>query len=73
MCWFLLKDVYVVAVPAAYGPYDAEVQKKLLRAEKRKILEDLKEDEAFKAGDFHKRTNQTCKTANSAINFRVVW
>lgn len=59
-------------MPAAYGPYDAEVQKKLLRAEKRKILEDLKEDEAFKAGDFYKRTNQTCKIANSVINFRVV-
>lgn len=53
---FFSKDVYVVAVPAAYGPYDAEVQKKLLRAEKRKILEDLKEDEVFKAGDFYKRT-----------------
>jgi len=50
--WILLfKDVYVVAVPALSGPYDPEVQKRLIRAEKKKILEDLKEDEIFKAGD----------------------
>ncbi|KZC14473.1 Vacuolar protein sorting-associated protein 13C, partial [Dufourea novaeangliae] len=41
-----IEDVYIIAVPAANGAYDAEVQKKLIRAEKRKILEDLKEDEA---------------------------
>jgi hypothetical protein len=48
---FFFKDVYVLAVPALSGPYDSEVQKRLIRAEKRKILEDLKEDEIFKAGD----------------------
>lgn len=40
-----------MAVPAAHGAYDAEVQKKLTRAEKKKILEDLKEDEAYRAGN----------------------
>lgn len=42
--------MYIVAVPAAYGTYNAEVQKKLMRAEKKKILEDLKEDAAYRAG-----------------------
>lgn len=47
----LLKDVYAVAVPALSGPYDPEIQKRLIRAEKKKILEDLKEDEIFRAGN----------------------
>jgi len=47
----LLKDVYAVAVPALSGPYDPEIQKRLIRAEKKKILDDLKEDEIFKAGN----------------------
>lgn len=46
-----LKDVYAVAVPALSGPYDPEIQKRLIRAEKKKILEDLKEDEIFRAGN----------------------
>lgn len=46
-----LKDIYIVTVPIAYGPYDAEIQKRLIRAEKKKILEDLKEDETFKTGN----------------------
>lgn len=45
------KDIYAVAVPALSGPYDPEIQKRLIRAEKRKILEDLKEDEIFRAGN----------------------
>jgi len=48
---FFLKDVYAVAVPALSGPYDPEIQKRLIRAEKKKILDDLKEDEIFKAGN----------------------
>lgn len=43
-----IEDIYIVTVPIAYGPYDAEIQKRLIRAEKKKILEDLKEDETFK-------------------------
>lgn len=46
-----LKDVYAVAVPALSSPYDPEIQKRLIRAEKKKILEDLKEDEIFRAGN----------------------
>ncbi|KYM95926.1 Vacuolar protein sorting-associated protein 13C [Cyphomyrmex costatus] len=45
-----IEDVYVVAVPALSGPYDPEIQKRLMRAEKKKILDDLKEDEIFRAG-----------------------
>ncbi|EFN62404.1 Vacuolar protein sorting-associated protein 13A [Camponotus floridanus] len=45
-----IEDIYAVAVPALSGPYDPEIQKRLIRAEKKKILEDLKEDELFKAG-----------------------
>lgn len=45
------KDIYAVAVPALSGPYDPEIQKRLIRAEKKKILEDLKEDEIFRAGN----------------------
>ncbi|KAK9294042.1 hypothetical protein QLX08_011233 [Tetragonisca angustula] len=63
-----IEDVYVVAVPAAYGPYDAEVQKKLLRAEKRKILEDLKEDEAFKAELFDNLLASVTKNFQISIN-----
>lgn len=47
----LFKDVYAVAVPALSGAYDPEIQKRLIRAEKKKILEDLKEDEIFRAGN----------------------
>ncbi|KOX79049.1 Vacuolar protein sorting-associated protein 13C [Melipona quadrifasciata] len=63
-----IEDVYVAAVPAAYGPYDAEVQKKLLRAEKRKILEDLKEDEAFKAELFDNLLASVTKNFQISIN-----
>nr|XP_012219129.1 PREDICTED: vacuolar protein sorting-associated protein 13A-like isoform X1 [Linepithema humile] len=45
-----IEDIYAVAVPALSGPYDPEIQKRLIRAEKKKILEDLKEDEVFRAG-----------------------
>ncbi|KAL6266414.1 hypothetical protein P5V15_003265 [Pogonomyrmex californicus] len=45
-----IEDVYAVAVPALSGPYDPEIQKRLIRAEKKKILEDLKEDEIFRTG-----------------------
>ncbi|EZA49615.1 Vacuolar protein sorting-associated protein 13A [Ooceraea biroi] len=45
-----IEDIYAVAVPALSGPYDPEIQKRLIRAEKKKILEDLKEDEIFRAG-----------------------
>lgn len=45
-----IEDVYAVAVPALSGPYDPEIQKRLMRAEKKKILDDLKEDEIFRAG-----------------------
>ncbi|XP_070527175.1 intermembrane lipid transfer protein VPS13A isoform X2 [Cardiocondyla obscurior] len=45
-----IEDVYAVAVPALSGPYDLEIQKRLIRAEKKKILEDLEEDEIFKTG-----------------------
>ncbi|KAG7205210.1 hypothetical protein KM043_018296 [Ampulex compressa] len=45
-----IEDIYIVAVSALSGPYDPEVQKKLIRAEKKKVLEDLQGDEIFKAG-----------------------
>ncbi|XP_047356214.1 vacuolar protein sorting-associated protein 13C-like isoform X2 [Vespa velutina] len=45
-----IEDIFIVAVPILYGQYNMELQKKLLRAEKRKILEDLEGDEAFTAG-----------------------
>ncbi|EFN86841.1 Vacuolar protein sorting-associated protein 13A [Harpegnathos saltator] len=45
-----IEDIYAVAVPALSGPYDPEIQKRLIRAEKKKILEDLKDDEIFRAG-----------------------
>lgn len=48
--FIFFKDIYAVAVPALSGPYDPETQKRLIRAEKKKILEDLKEDEIFRAG-----------------------
>jgi len=51
MLLYLLKDVYAVAIPALSGPYDPEIQKRLIRAEKKKILDDLKQDEIFKAGN----------------------
>ncbi|KAK2588797.1 hypothetical protein KPH14_001672 [Odynerus spinipes] len=44
-----IEDIFIVAVPMLYGPYNMELQKKLLRAEKKKILEDL-EDETFTTG-----------------------
>lgn len=47
----LFKDIFIVAVPILYGQYNMELQKRLLRAEKRKILEDLEGDEAFTAGN----------------------
>ncbi|XP_025991463.1 vacuolar protein sorting-associated protein 13A isoform X2 [Solenopsis invicta] len=45
-----IEDVYAVAVPALSGPYDPEIQKRLIRAEKKKILEDLRDNEIFRAG-----------------------
>ncbi|XP_024221985.1 vacuolar protein sorting-associated protein 13C [Bombus impatiens] len=63
-----IEDIYIVAVPAAYGPYDAEVQKKLIRAEKKKILEDLKEDEAFKTELFDNLLASVTKNFQISIN-----
>lgn len=60
-----------MAVPATYGPYDAEVQKKLIRAEKKKILEDLKEDEAFKTGNSY-MNDKVCALISFTINFRII-
>ncbi|XP_066588204.1 intermembrane lipid transfer protein VPS13A-like isoform X2 [Prorops nasuta] len=45
-----IEDVYVLAVPAMSGSYNAELQKRLIRAEKKKILEDLDEEGLLKAG-----------------------
>ncbi|XP_014604811.1 PREDICTED: vacuolar protein sorting-associated protein 13C-like [Polistes canadensis] len=45
-----VEDIFIVAVPILYGQYNMELQKKLLRAEKKKILEDLEDDKAFTAG-----------------------
>ncbi|CAL7940918.1 unnamed protein product [Xylocopa violacea] len=63
-----IEDIYIVAIPAGYGPYDAEVQKKLIRAEKRKILEDLKEDEASKAELFDNLLASVTKNFQITIN-----
>ncbi|OAD54827.1 Vacuolar protein sorting-associated protein 13C, partial [Eufriesea mexicana] len=63
-----IEDIYIVAVPAAYGPYDAEIQKKLIRAEKKKILEDLKEDEAFKTELFNNFLASVTKNFQITIN-----
>ncbi|XP_076670615.1 intermembrane lipid transfer protein VPS13A isoform X2 [Andrena cerasifolii] len=63
-----IEDVYIVAVPAAHGAYDAEVQKKLTRAEKKKILEDLKEDEAYRAELFNSLLASVTKNFQITIN-----
>ncbi|XP_076375159.1 intermembrane lipid transfer protein VPS13A isoform X2 [Megalopta genalis] len=63
-----IEDVYIVAVPAAYGTYDAEVQKKLIRAEKKKILEDLREDEVHKAEFFDNIFTSVTKNFQITIN-----
>ncbi|CAK9815547.1 Intermembrane lipid transfer protein VPS13C [Anthophora plagiata] len=63
-----IEDIYIVAVPAAYGPYDVEVQKKLIRAEKRKILEDLKEHEISTAELFDNLLASVTKNFQITIN-----
>ncbi|XP_078045899.1 intermembrane lipid transfer protein VPS13A isoform X2 [Augochlora pura] len=63
-----IEDVYIVAVPAAYGTYDAEVQKKLTRADKKKTLEDLKEDDVHKAEFFDNIFNLVTKNFQITIN-----
>ncbi|XP_017890538.1 vacuolar protein sorting-associated protein 13C-like [Ceratina calcarata] len=63
-----IEDIYIVAVPAADGPYDAEIQKKLRRAEKRKILEDLKKDEASKIELFDNLLASVTKNFQITIN-----
>ncbi|CAK9828583.1 Intermembrane lipid transfer protein VPS13A [Anthophora retusa] len=63
-----IEDIYIVAVPAAYGPYDVEVQKRLIRAEKRKILEDLKEHEVSTAELFDNLLASVTKNFQITIN-----
>lgn len=40
----LFQDIYIIAVPALGDQYDPEIEKRLMRAAKKKILEDLDED-----------------------------
>ncbi|XP_026299715.1 vacuolar protein sorting-associated protein 13C isoform X2 [Apis mellifera] len=63
-----IEDIYIVTVPIAYGPYDAEIQKRLIRAEKKKILEDLKEDETFKTELFDHLLASVTKNFQITIN-----
>ncbi|XP_034193125.2 intermembrane lipid transfer protein VPS13A isoform X1 [Osmia lignaria lignaria] len=63
-----LEDIYIVAVPATYGTYDPEIQKKLIRAEKRKILEDLKEDETYTTELFDNLLKSVTKNFQITIN-----
>ncbi|XP_053983322.1 intermembrane lipid transfer protein VPS13C-like [Hylaeus volcanicus] len=63
-----IEDVYIVAVPAAYGTYNAEIQKKLMRAEKKKILEDLKEDEGYRTELFDNLLASVTKNFQISIN-----
>nr|XP_012154530.1 PREDICTED: vacuolar protein sorting-associated protein 13C isoform X3 [Megachile rotundata] len=63
-----LEDIYIVAVPATYGPYDAEIQKKLTRAEKKKILEDLKEDVTYTSELFDNLLTSVTKNFQITIN-----
>ncbi|XP_076222912.1 intermembrane lipid transfer protein VPS13A isoform X2 [Nomia melanderi] len=63
-----IEDVYIVAVPAAYGVYDAEVQKKLIRAEKKKVLENLKEDEIYRTELFDNILTSVTKNFQITIN-----
>ncbi|XP_076634172.1 intermembrane lipid transfer protein VPS13A isoform X1 [Colletes latitarsis] len=63
-----IEDVYIVAVPAAYGTYNAEVQKKLMRAEKKKILEDLKEDDTYRTELFDNLLASVTKNFQISIN-----
>ncbi|XP_076243831.1 intermembrane lipid transfer protein VPS13A [Calliopsis andreniformis] len=63
-----IEDVYIVAVPAGHDTYDAEVQKRLMRAEKKKILEDLKEDEAYKTELFANLLTFVTKNFQITIN-----
>ncbi|XP_046422194.1 vacuolar protein sorting-associated protein 13A-like isoform X1 [Neodiprion fabricii] len=39
-----IEDIYIIAVPALGDVYDPEIEKRLIRAAKKKILEDLDED-----------------------------
>ncbi|XP_015594990.1 vacuolar protein sorting-associated protein 13A isoform X2 [Cephus cinctus] len=39
-----IQDIYIVAVPATSGSYNMEMEKRLIRATKRRILEHLEED-----------------------------
>ncbi|KAF7991246.1 hypothetical protein HCN44_002808 [Aphidius gifuensis] len=45
-----VEDIYIVAVPGMSGNYDEEIQKRLMRSAKRKILEELEGDGLFKTG-----------------------
>ncbi|XP_028982314.1 vacuolar protein sorting-associated protein 13A [Diachasma alloeum] len=45
-----IEDIYIVAVPAMSGNYDEVVQKRLMRATKRKLLEDLEGDSLLHSG-----------------------
>ncbi|XP_011303575.1 vacuolar protein sorting-associated protein 13C [Fopius arisanus] len=44
------QDIYIVAVPSMSGNYDEEIQKRLTRATKRKLLEDLEGDGLLPSG-----------------------
>ncbi|KAK0164246.1 hypothetical protein PV328_002894 [Microctonus aethiopoides] len=45
-----IEDIYIVAVPSMSGDYDPEIQKRLMRASKRNVLEDLEGDGLFPFG-----------------------
>ncbi|XP_044592317.1 vacuolar protein sorting-associated protein 13A-like isoform X2 [Cotesia glomerata] len=45
-----IEDIYIVTVPSMSGIYDPEIQKKLMRASKRKVLEDLEGDGLLRSG-----------------------
>ncbi|XP_053597427.1 intermembrane lipid transfer protein VPS13A [Microplitis demolitor] len=45
-----IEDIYIVTVPSMSGTYDPEIQKKLMRASKRKVLEDLEGDGLLRSG-----------------------
>ena len=47
------QDIYIVAVPATSGRYDPEIQKRLIRAAKKKVLEDLEAEGLLGPGSLH--------------------
>lgn len=48
----MLQDVYVIAGPVVDRPYDPEKEKRLIRAAKKKKLEDLEGESLLSTGLF---------------------